>query len=250
MSPTTKRSCCVDPLDVEAIAEGLVTALSRPNDAAALERRRASVSPTDLAKRRARSSGRLAMKVALDVSAVPPRIAGAGRYIAELAVRLPECHVDTTLVTRRDDAARWSECSPHASLASIVPNARAARLAYEAWVLGTSHVARDVDLWHAPHYTMPRRWSTPTVVTIHDLTFFTNPEWHERTKVTFFRRAITFAAQHARVLVSVSAFSARLLEEILPAHAPIVVAPLGVDLAHFQPLGRDDSPRFSAILSG
>ena len=180
------------------------------------------------------------MKVALDVSAVPPRIAGAGRYIAELATRLPEREVATTLVTRRDDAQRWGERSPQSTIANIVPNARAARLTYEAWVLGTSHVARDVQLWHGPHYTMPRRGTTPTVVTIHDLTFFTNPEWHERTKVTFFRRAITFAAEHARVLVSVSAYSARVLEEILPAHAPIVVAPLGVDLERFLPAGGDD----------
>ncbi len=182
----------------------------------------------------------MAVKVALDVSAVPPRIAGAGRYISELAIRLPERGLDTTLVTRRDDAQRWRERSPHSTLANIVPNARAARLTYEAWVLGTSQTSRDVELWHGPHYTMPRRGSTPTVVTIHDLTFFTNPEWHERTKVTFFRRAITFASQHARVLVLVSAFSARLLEEILPAHAPIVVAPLGVDLEHFQPRDVDD----------
>jgi glycosyltransferase involved in cell wall biosynthesis len=182
----------------------------------------------------------LEVKVALDVSAVPPRIAGAGRYIAELATRLPEREVATTLVTRRDDAQRWGERSPQSTIANIVPNARAARLTYEAWVLGTSHVARDVQLWHGPHYTMPRRGTTPTVVTIHDLTFFTNPEWHERTKVTFFRRAITFAAEHARVLVSVSAYSARVLEEILPAHAPIVVAPLGVDLERFRPAGGDD----------
>jgi glycosyltransferase involved in cell wall biosynthesis len=182
----------------------------------------------------------LAVKIALDVSAVPPRIAGAGRYIAELAARLPDRGEETTLVTRRDDAPRWRERSPQAAVASIVPNARAARLTYEAWVLGTSQTARAVDLWHGPHYTMPRRGTTPTVVTIHDLTFFTNPEWHERTKVTFFRRAITFASQHARVLVLVSAFSARVLEEILPAHAPIVVAPLGVDLEHFQPHGEDD----------
>ncbi len=184
------------------------------------------------------------MKIALDVSAVPPRIAGAGRYIAELAARLPGRGEETTLVTRRDDAPRWRERSPQATLASIVPNARAARLTYEAWVLGTSQTARSVDLWHGPHYTMPRRGTTPTVVTIHDLTFFTNPEWHERTKVTFFRRAITFASQHARVLVLVSAFSARALEEILPAHAPIVVAPLGVDLEHFQLRGPDDEAIF------
>lgn len=81
---------------------------------------------------------------------------------------------------------------------------------------------------------MPHGGSTPAVVTIHDLTFFTNPEWHERSKVAFFRRAISYSAAHARVLVSVSAFSARMMEELLPAHAPIVVAPLGVELDRFQ----------------
>jgi glycosyltransferase involved in cell wall biosynthesis len=181
------------------------------------------------------------MKVALDVSAVPLRVAGAGRYIVELAARLPSRGVETTLVTRREDDVRWRTTSPAASIANIVPNARPARLTYEAWVIGTSRTAQDVDLWHAPHYTMPRRGTTPTVVTIHDLTFFTNPEWHERSKVTFFRRAITHSAQHARVLVSVSAYSARLLERLVPSHAPIVVAPLGVDLSHFQPTDVDDA---------
>ncbi len=181
------------------------------------------------------------MKVALDVSAVPREIAGAGRYIAELAARLPSRDVDTTLVTRAGDSARWRERSPSASIANVVPNARATRLAFEAWALGTSRTARSVDVWHSPHYTMPRRRSAPTVVTIHDLTFFTNPEWHERSKVAFFRRAIDYAASNASALVCVSDFSARLLEEILPSHAPVVVAPLGVNLERFQPVGADDA---------
>jgi glycosyltransferase involved in cell wall biosynthesis len=184
------------------------------------------------------------MKVAIDVSAVPQKIAGAGRYVAELARRLPEAEVTTTLVTRRGDTQRWRDLSPKADVRGLVPNARVARLANEAWFLGSSAAARAADLWHAPHYTMPHRGSTPTVVTIHDLTFFTNPEWHERSKVAFFRRAITYSAQHARVLVSVSAFSARLLEEIIEVHAPIVVAPLGVDLARFRPLAEHDPTIF------
>jgi glycosyltransferase involved in cell wall biosynthesis len=182
----------------------------------------------------------VAVKVALDVSAVPPRIAGAGRYIAELARRLPDAGVSTTLVTRRGDTERWRDWSPRAEVRGLVPNERVARLAYEACLVGASVTARDSDIWHAPHYTMPRRGSTPTVVTIHDLTFFTNPEWHERSKVAFFRRAITYSAEHARVLVSVSDFSARLIDAMIPAHAPIVVAPLGVELAIFQPEDRDD----------
>jgi glycosyltransferase involved in cell wall biosynthesis len=175
------------------------------------------------------------VKLALDVSAVPSKVAGAGRYIVELARRLPERGVQTTLVTRKDDVERWATWSPQAQRAAMVPSARVARLLSEAYLLGESTVARQSDLWHAPHYTMPRRRTKPCVVTIHDLTFFTNPEWHERSKVAFFRRAINYSSQHARVLICVSDFSARLLEEILPAHVPIVVAPLGVELTTFQP---------------
>jgi glycosyltransferase involved in cell wall biosynthesis len=186
------------------------------------------------------------VKLALDVSAVPPQVAGAGRYIVELARRLPERGVATTLVTRRNDAERWSAWSPQAERAPLVPSARIARLVSEAYLLGASATARESDLWHAPHYTMPRRRSTPCVVTIHDLTFFTNPEWHERSKVAFFRRAISYSAQHARALLCVSAFSARLLEEILPAHAPITVAPLGVELDTFRPDSSGDAALFES----
>ncbi len=180
------------------------------------------------------------MKLALDVSAVPARVAGAGRYIVELARRLPTADVDTTLVTRVDDAARWSEIAPSARVVPDVPTRRPARLVYEAWRLGTSRTARDVDVWHSPHYSMPHRGSTPTVVTIHDLTFFTNPEWHERSKVVFFRRAIEYSAAHAKVLVCVSEFTARELDAHVPRHAPVVVAPLGVEASRFDADGTHD----------
>lgn len=184
------------------------------------------------------------MKLALDVSAVPVKVAGAGRYVVELARRLPGCEVDTTLVTRRSDTERWRELSPGARVAGIVPDARGPRLIHEAWALGRSSVARGADVWHGPHYTMPHRGSTPTVVTIHDLTFFTNPEWHERAKVAFFRRAITYAARHAQVLITVSETTARALDDVVAAHAPVVVAPLGVDLAAFTPAQGGDEARW------
>jgi glycosyltransferase involved in cell wall biosynthesis len=66
------------------------------------------------------------------------------------------------------------------------------------------------------------------------MTFFTNPEWHERAKVPFFQKAISYAATHADVLVSVSDFTASLMREILGQTAPIVVAPHGVDHLRFN----------------
>jgi glycosyltransferase involved in cell wall biosynthesis len=175
----------------------------------------------------------LVVKVALDVSAAPAQLAGAGRYIAEVARRLPDVGVETTLVCRRGDRSRWAAMSPAATIAPAVPNPRVLRLAYEARYLGTSAAAKGSDLWHGPHYTMPRRRLKPTVVTIHDLTYFTNPEWHERSKVLFFRQAITYAVGNAEVLICVSDFTARVLEQQFDEHAPLVVAPLGVDLTRF-----------------
>jgi len=179
------------------------------------------------------------MKVALDVSALPPRLAGAGRYVAELAARLPEV-CDLSLVARRNDATRWASLSS-APVSPLVASHRVARLADEAFHLGWSAPARHADLWHAPHYTMPRLRVRPTVVTIHDLTFFTNPEWHEPSKVAFFRRAIRYAASHADALICVSDFTARELSEHVTTSAPVIVAPHGVDFDRFRPEGLRDS---------
>lgn len=180
------------------------------------------------------------MRLGLDVSAVPANVAGAGRYVVELARRLPAREVDVTLVTRRSDLERWRRWSPDARWAPVVPDRRVARLAYEAWRVGVGQSTHGLDVWHSPHYTMPRRRALPTVVTIHDLTFFTNPEWHERSKVVFFRRAITYAAAHADALICVSEFTAHQLDEALPTHAPVVVAPHGVNLDTFTPRAEHD----------
>ena len=69
------------------------------------------------------------------------------------------------------------------------------------------------DVHHSPHYTMPERSRTPVVVTIHDMTFFDHPEWHERSKVLVFKRAIRRAALKAAVLVCVSQSTADRLVE-------------------------------------
>jgi len=186
------------------------------------------------------------MRVALDVSAVPAKVAGAGRYIVELARRLPDAGVATTVVARQGDD-RWSTFAPDATVRAVVPRSRVARLGYEAWWAGRSPVARAVDVWHGPHYTMPHTGATPTVVTVHDLTFFTNPEWHEKAKVAFFRRAIRYAASSADVVICVSDTTRRQLEEFVPVHRPVVVAPHGVDLARFAPDGVNDEQMLRAI---
>lgn len=174
------------------------------------------------------------MKVVLDASAVPPNPAGAGRYIVELTRRLAaDDRVELALVTRNDDERRWSGLD--AAVLAAAPRRRPVRLVWEQLVLPRSVRRLAADVFHGPHYTMPERARLPRVVTVHDLTFFDHPEWHERSKVAFFRRAIAVAARRADALVCVSEATARLLAERFPDHAPVHVVPHGVDHDRFGP---------------
>ena len=65
---------------------------------------------------------------------------------------------------------------------------------------------------------MPLRARVPAVVTIHDLTFFDHPEWHERAKVHVFRRMIKASARKAAACICVSDFTARRLRGRHRAH--------------------------------
>ena len=185
------------------------------------------------------------LALSLDVSAVPERPGGAGRYTIALARGLAGCpEVALTLLARRGDVARW-EAMGARHLRPEIPASRPGRLAFEQ--VGLPRVLRSaaVTVHHGPHYTMPARSPVPCAVTIHDCTFFDHPEWHLRTKATFFRRAIRRAAEHAAVLVCVSQVTAERLAANCRVRAPVVVAPHGVDHARFTPFepgpGADDA---------
>jgi len=175
-------------------------------------------------------------RIGLDLSAVPARPAGAGRYCVELAKQLDaNQEISLTAITRRDDQDRWSSMLPNSERLSIVPNSRPMRLFYEQLRLGgrVDHVG--LDLYHGPHYSLPARLSTPMVATIHDLTFFDHPDVHERAKVMYFRGAIKHAATHAEGVICDSERTARRLGELLDVVGDVTVAELGIDHGRFTP---------------
>jgi glycosyltransferase involved in cell wall biosynthesis len=191
------------------------------------------------------------VRVVVDVSAIPAKPAGAGTYVLQLAEalgrRAQDEHgdLDLVLVSRHDDADRWRTLAPGAEVAPRAPQRRPERLVWEQ-VWGPTLARRlDADLWHGPHYTMPLampslRRHIPGVVTIHDLTFFDHPEWHEPAKVRYFRRMIRASAKRAAVLVCVSQFTADRLQEVLAPKVPVIVAPHGIDTGRFRPAEHPD----------
>jgi glycosyltransferase involved in cell wall biosynthesis len=180
------------------------------------------------------------LRLSLDVSAVPARAVGAGHYTLHLAGALASrTDVDLTLFGRRDDILRWPVVAPDARLVSAAPSSRPLRLAWEQVRLPRLLARSGVAVHHGPHYTMPERSSVPTVVTVHDLSFFEAPEWHERSKVLVFKRAIARAARAAAAVVCPSQVTADELARWCRVDAELFVAPHGVDTAVFRP----DEPR-------
>jgi glycosyltransferase involved in cell wall biosynthesis len=183
------------------------------------------------------------LAVSIDASAIPANTGGVGRYLTGLLTGLSadgECRL--TLFAARGDSARWLRSNPQLSVRAVAPGPRLTRLAWEQLALPRQIRMAAPAVHHSPHYTMPRLATVARVVTIHDMTFVTHPEWHQRSKVAFFRYWIETACRHADVLVCVSHATAGQLLDFRQPRGRVVVAPHGVDQNIFSPSRPGDDP--------
>lgn len=173
--------------------------------------------------------------VSVDATAVPKRPAGAGRYTLDLVHHLiKRDDVRVSVISRIDDGGRWLAMGCE-RVHAVAPRARPVRLLWEQTSLPRLLERMEADVHHGPHYTMPEGTDLPRAVTIHDLTVFDHPEWHQRSKVALFRRAIKIAATEADSLICVSQATADRLAELFQPKCPIRVVHHGVDHDRFRP---------------
>jgi glycosyltransferase involved in cell wall biosynthesis len=170
--------------------------------------------------------------VAVDATAIPPRLTGAGVYAARLLGRF----------AGRDDLDLVVFAAPGSSAALDAPGlrlrpvraagiGRPARIAWTQLAAGRAASRSGGQLLHGLHYELPLRAGLPTVVTVHDLTLVTHPEWHEAAKVRYFGWALRRAVAAADRILCVSATTAAdLVEHLGVAAERVAVTPLGTDL--------------------
>jgi glycosyltransferase involved in cell wall biosynthesis len=179
------------------------------------------------------------LRVLVDVTAVPADRGGVGRYVDNLLPALVDLGVDVRAICQRRDADHYATLTrAEPLLGPKAIEARPARLAWEQAGLPSAAARLAPDVLHCPHYTMPVWRRVPTVVTLHDATFFTEPELHTRTKAPFFRSATRLALRRAAGCVVDSQASADELIRVAGASpAKLQVAHLGVDQSVFAPTG-------------
>ena len=179
------------------------------------------------------------VRVLIDATAIPADRGGVGRYLDGLLAGLVGpggAEAEVSVVCQPADHAYFTGLGVRSIPGPASLGRRPVRLAWEQ--VGLPRLARRerADVLHCPHYTQPARPAVPTVVTIHDATFFTHPQLHSPVKARFFRTATRLAAKRAAGLVVPSAATRDELGRLVGVPAQrVTVAPHGVDRATFYP---------------
>lgn len=176
--------------------------------------------------------------VLLDATSLPPNWGGVARYIEGLLSGLDERGIALEVVAKPTDIARLRLAAPghryHAGPAAL--RSRPVRFAWEQVGLPRLAAKLGVRAIHSPHYTHPLATRRARIVTVHDATFFSEPEVHSRLKRTFFTFWTKRAARSASALIAPSRATADAVAAAVGIYAErIRVAYLGVDPEVFTP---------------
>ncbi|HEX2357640.1 MAG TPA: glycosyltransferase family 1 protein [Micromonosporaceae bacterium] len=193
-------------------------------------------------------------RVLVDATSVPADRGGVGRYVDGLLGALRKVigiQLELVVVAQRTDQERYARMLPGAEVLAA-PSAVAHRPARLAWEqTGLPLLAQQVSarVLHSPFYTCPLRAGCPVTVTVHDATFFTEPEHYDKSRRTFFRSAIkTSLRRAARVIVPSKATRDELIRLLDADPTAIDVAYHGVDHVAFHAPSEEEKARVRARL--
>jgi glycosyltransferase involved in cell wall biosynthesis len=177
------------------------------------------------------------LTVLFDGTAVPRELGGVGRYVDGVVSHLTDPALDVHLVVRPVHAEHFRAVAPHATVHTAPAWTDSVPLRFLWEQTGLPALGRRIgaQVLHSPHYTFPFAWRGGSVVTLHDATFFSNPEWHSRLKRTFFTWWSRRSLRSRPVVVVPSAATATEAARVVSGiRADVRVAPLGVDRAVFH----------------
>jgi glycosyltransferase involved in cell wall biosynthesis len=191
-------------------------------------------------------------RVLVDATSVPADRGGVGRYLDGLLGALGRRDdLDLAVVCQRSDTERYARQLPMARVvgAPAAVSHRPARLAWEQTGLPLLAQQVGAKVLHSPFYTCPLRASCRITVTVHDATFFTEPEHYDKTRRTFFRSAIKTSLRRAeRVIVPSKATRDELIRLLEADPTRIDVAYHGVDPTAFHVPTSEEKARVRARL--
>jgi glycosyltransferase involved in cell wall biosynthesis len=148
---------------------------------------------------------------------------GTGRYLIELARWLPQVQQDLECVVV------WPEHEPtpghgHVLLRECRPGHK--RLYYDQWGIASDIKQLKIDLVHYPANVGSLGPIGPSILTVHDLSFFRNPAWFSFERALYYRQALRRSLRFTRRFIAVSHATAEDLQRFLK------ISPERIDVIH------------------
>src|ERR1700730_8850266 len=121
----------------------------------------------------------------IDLRHVEPAQAGIGRYTSGLVAQLTspafEASSRISVLVAGEAEQLWRERLGTETQVHTAPTSRLSRDLWEAIHLKHYLDREGIDGLHSPAFLLPlRQLGIPTVLTVHDLTSFLFPQWHDR----------------------------------------------------------------------
>jgi len=176
--------------------------------------------------------------ILLDATSIPKQPVGAGVYIKNLVKGILHSNSDLhfRVLAHEDDFETFDlDDSSRNQFIFSKDHGRGARIISEQ-VRSPFFIQQEkINLFHGLHYSFPLMKPCPTIVTIHDLTYFTHPEMHIFIKRFYFKFFIKQACKRVdNILVVSTNTQTDLLNLVNCDPEKITVTPLGVDGIYFK----------------
>ncbi len=156
------------------------------------------------------------MRIALDAIPLVAAKTGVGHYTDALAESLARIHSGNqyNLLSPFDFSFDCAGDRPQNLTKQFIP---VRSLFRKWWLLGLPALLRiyQVDVFHGTNYCIPIFAPCPTVVTIHDLSLFTQSHTHEEENVKRGKRRVPIMARRASMIIAPSEWTKREIIERL-----------------------------------
>jgi glycosyltransferase involved in cell wall biosynthesis len=160
------------------------------------------------------------VKVLVDLTQIPRKKAGVGIYALNLVMQLPNVDKNSIfIIVIQNDDDELSKIE-YPNLIIIKVNKKIFRkfifrCVFEQLIIPLIAIYHKVDIIHSIHYSFPLiPLKVKKVVTIHDLTFFYFPEYHQKVKIIYFRLFVYMASKYADMVIAVSRSTIKDLKKI------------------------------------
>lgn len=165
---------------------------------------------------------------------------GVGNYLINLVRSLQNLTLEEEILVfahQRTIPLFGFPANPQVTIITLKDKSPALRLLWEQTSLPILLQRYQINVLHSPHYTIPLLARCRRVVTVHDLTFFLYPQFHQAGKQIFFRTMISLSSRSADAVITISENTRQDLLRLL--HTPpnkVITIPLGVgvEFNHIQ----------------